>query len=166
MTAGRFSSHGLRIMAAAAIASLVGVGSALHASADVVVSAGEGFTAVGTDAAAAAGHFLNVTGQFAGANVGNTLEEAYTCVADGGPDAAAVAVTTCELNGFPATPVGLEGPASATAGQQSYDLTTLTNGLTLCMQATAIYNEGALGPITITTALTCIRPHGPAASGA
>ncbi|HEV7677460.1 MAG TPA: hypothetical protein VGQ42_02705 [Candidatus Dormibacteraeota bacterium] len=172
MTLGRFTGRGFKILAATAVASLVGVGTALHASADIQVGTGLGFNGTIVDTACNTGHCIQITVQFNGANNNNDLKEAFVCVAHAWPDASATQISTCQLETkdhhrvYSAVPnVNPPGPATAAVGGVvDFDLANMGGGLDVCYLGLAIFLEPVVGPTPVYTnngGTVCFAPPSP-----
>ena len=171
MTSGRIKGRGFKILAAAIGATVLGVGSVLHASADTIVSTGAAESGIVVDVECQQQHCIEVDVQFDGVANNNDLIENFACIARAYPDSSATGFAECRLenkdttNQFNAVSVNPPGPMTVAASADDHYTLGVGGGLQVCFSANAIFTENLTGPELVQTKNDtgqelCVAPPG------
>ena len=93
-------------------------------------------------------HALEADGNIQFGNNNNDIIGVLECHAKALPDAVAVAISSCTVDGQSAPELAFSGPAAATAATFTG---MLTDRLEVCWSAFAVFAEATLGPQTLQT---------------
>jgi hypothetical protein len=96
---------------------------------------------------AGGGHDIQLSGEFAGVNNGDTLVEFFWCAATSTPDATVTALQGCSLSGATAVSAWTyPGGLAVAVGSARFSLSSLpAGGLALCGAAAADFAESLIG---------------------